>query len=440
MSSAFSSPDAVIHIDRVYVPETQPNVVVKRFDLVMDDGELLPLMREGQYVVNFNSVERVKRSAVMKKNEATQRLVGKFIDMVRISSPSRHEGSFAAYAQKELEALGFSVEFDSAGTKTGGNTGNLIATLPGRTDVEPLMFCCHMDTVTPCVGIQPMVVSGVIRSDGTTILGGDDKAGIAAIIEGIRRVQERGVEHGLLQVLLTICEEVGMHGAKNLDYSKVKAQRVFVLDAEGPLGQIVVQGPAKDGISVVVHGRTAHAGLSPERGVSAIQVAARAIERMKLLRIDAETTANIGTISGGTATNIVAEQVEITAEARSLSNEKLDQQSAHMKACFEQAAAEFGVTVDVDIQRSYAAFKLTENDPVVKDCIAAMRSLGLPPELVSTGGGSDCNIFNARGMTTVDLAIGMTDVHTKDESIRISDLETSACLVEAIIEHSVRKD
>lgn len=372
----------------------------------------------------------------MEQNKATQRLVDKFIDMARISSPSRHEGSFAAHAQKELEALGFSVEFDSAGAKTGGNTGNLIATLPGRMDVEPLMFCCHMDTVTPCVDIQPMVVNEVIRSDGTTILGGDDKAGIAAIIEGVRRIQERGVKHGLLQVLLTTCEEIGMHGAKNLDYSKVKTTRVFVLDAEGPLGQIVVQGPAKDGIKAVVHGRTAHAGLSPERGVSAIQVAARAIERMKLLRIDAETTANIGTISGGAATNIVAEQVEITAEARSLSNEKLDVQSAHMKTCFEMAAAEFGVTVDVDIQRSYAAFKLTESDPVVKQCIGAMKSLGLNPELVSTGGGSDCNIFNACGMTAVDLAIGMTDVHTREESIRISDLEMSARLIEALIEYN----
>lgn len=375
----------------------------------------------------------------MKQNEATQRLVGKFIDMVKISSPSRQEGAFAAYAQKELEALGFSVEFDAAGAKTDGNTGNLIASLPGSTDAEALMFCCHMDTVTPCVDIQPMIENGIIRSDGTTILGGDDKAGIAAIIEGVRRIQERGVEHGLLQVLLTICEEVGMHGAKNLDYSKVKARRVFVLDAEGPLGQIVVQGPAKDGIKAVVHGRTAHAGLSPERGISAIQVAARAIERMKLLRIDSETTANIGTISGGAATNIVAEQVEITAEARSLSNNKLDVQSTHMKTCFERVAAELGATVDVDIQRSYAAFKLTENDPVVQQCIAAMRSLRLNPELVSTGGGSDCNIFNACGMAAVDLAIGMTNVHTKEESIRISDLEMAACLIEALIECNARE-
>lgn len=372
----------------------------------------------------------------MQQSKATQRLVDQFIAMVKISSPSRQEGAFAAYLQKELEALGFSVDIDAAGDQAGGNTGNLIATIQGSRDIEPLMFCCHMDTVLPCANIQPLITDGVIRSDGTTILGGDDKAGIAAIFEGLRRIQERGLAHGLLQVLFTICEEVGMHGAKGLDYSKVKATRVFVLDAEGPLGQIAVQGPAKDAITAVVHGRTAHAGLYPERGVNAIQVAARAIDRMKLLRIDAVTTANIGTISGGIATNIVTAQVEVTAEARSLVNEKLDAQSAHMKECFEQAASELGAVVDVDVRRSYSAFKLTESDPVVRQCMDAMQSLGLTPALVSTGGGSDCNIFNALGLTAVDLAIGMTDVHTNQESIKIADLETAARLIEAIIERS----
>lgn len=372
----------------------------------------------------------------MSERKCTQRLVDQFMAMVKISSPSRQEGDFAAYLQQELEVLGFSVEMDGAGEQAGGDTGNLIATLQGNTDIEPLLFCCHMDTVLPCTNIQPVITDGVIHSDGATILGGDDKAGIAAIFEGLRRIQERALPHGLLQVLFTICEEVGMHGAKGLDYSKIKATRVFVLDAEGPVGQIVVQGPAKDSLTALIQGRTAHAGLNPERGINAIQVAARAIDRMTLLRIDTETTANLGTIRGGSATNIVTDQVELTAEARSLVNEKLDVQSAHMKACFEQAATEFGAVAKVDIQRSYAAFKLTESDPVVRQCMDAMASLGLTPELVATGGGSDCNIFNALGMTAVDLAVGMTDVHTKQESIKIADLEAAARLVEAIIGRS----
>lgn len=368
----------------------------------------------------------------------TQRLVEQFIAMAKISSPSRQEGRLAVYLAAELEALGFIVETDTAGEQAGGDTGNLIATLPGDPDIEPLVLSCHMDTVTPCIGVTPIVEDGVIRSDGTTVLGGDDKAGIAAILEGVRRIRERGVRHGLIQAVFTICEEVGMYGAMGLDYSKIRAKRAFILDADGPIGQILVRGPAKDAIHVVIHGRSAHAGLKPEAGISAIQVSARAIDRMKLLRIDDETTANLGQISGGGATNIVTDHVELTAEARSLTNEKLDAQGAHMKACFEDAAREFGATAEVAIERSYYAFSLDGDEPVVRHCATAMRHLGLTPTLTSTGGGSDCNVFNRHGMKAVDLSIGMTDVHTCKESLRIDDLELTARLVEALIEFSDR--
>ena len=374
----------------------------------------------------------------MLANKNTQRLVDQFMAMAKIASPSRQEGRLAAYLKPELEALGFVVEFDSAGELAGGDTGNLIATLSGDPDIEPIVLSCHMDTVTPCIGVTPIVEDGVIRSDGTTVLGGDDKAGIAAILEGVRRIRERGVRHGLIQAVFTICEEVGMHGAMGLDYSKIRAKRAFILDADGPIGQILVRGPAKDAIHAVIHGRSAHAGLKPEAGISAIQVAARAIERMKLLRIDDETTANLGQISGGGATNIVTDRVEITAEARSLTNEKLDAQGAHMKACLEDAAHEFGATAEVTIERSYHAFSLDADEPVVRHCAAAMRHLGLTPTLTSTGGGSDCNVFNRHGMKAVDLSIGMTDVHTCMESLRIEDLEMTARLVEALIEFSDR--
>ena len=372
----------------------------------------------------------------MHAHKNTQRLVDQFIAMAKISSPSRQEGRLAAYLKPELEALGFTVEFDNAGELAGGDTGNLIATLAGDPEIEPIVLSCHMDTVTPCIGVTPIIEDGVIRSDGTTILGGDDKAGIAAILEGVRRIRERGVRHGLIQAVFTICEEVGMHGAMGLDYSKIQAKRAFILDADGPIGQILVRGPAKDAIHVVIHGRSAHAGLKPEAGISAIQVAARAIERMKLLRIDEETTANLGQISGGGATNIVTDRVELTAEARSLTNEKLDAQGTHMKTCFENAARDFGATVEVNIERSYYAFSLDADEPVVRHCAAAMRHLGLTPTLTSTGGGSDCNIFNRHGMKAIDLSIGMTDVHTCKESLRIDDLELTARLVEALIEFS----
>lgn len=366
----------------------------------------------------------------------TQRLLDQFVELVKISSPSRQEGAFAEYMRQKLADIGFTVETDSAGEAINGDSGNIIATLPGTKSAAVLMFCCHMDTVHPCKDIQPIVEDDVIHTDGTTILSGDDKGGIAAILEAIRQVKEQEIAHGPIQVVLTIGEEIGMYGSKNLDYSKIKAKKAFILDADGPLGNIVVQGPAKNVIKATIHGKAAHAGMYPEQGINAIQVAARAIDNMKLLRIDADTTANLGTINGGTATNIVTDQVDIVAEARSLSNDKLAAQSQHMKACFEQAAHEFGATVDVKIERSYSAFHLAADDSVILQCIAAMQSLDLKPNLVSTGGGSDCNVFNAQGISAVDIAIGMTDVHTKEESIKISDLKTATRLIIEIIKHN----
>jgi tripeptide aminopeptidase len=372
----------------------------------------------------------------MIKNVNTQRLVEEFVSLTKIASPSRQEKKFAAYMKDQLSALGFTIETDRAGEAIYGNVGNIIATLPGTKNGEPLMFCCHMDTVMPCENIRPIVDDDVIHTDGTTILSGDDKGGIAAILEAVRQIREQGMPYGPIQVVLTIGEEIGMYGSKNLDYSKIKAHKAIILDADGPLGNIVVRGPAKDVIEVAVKGRTAHAGMYPEQGISAIQVAAHAIDQMKLLRIDSDTTANLGTITGGTATNIVAEQVHIVAEARSLSNEKLAAQSLHMQACFENAAQVFGASAEVQIQRSYDAFHLAADIPIVAQCIAAMRSLELEPKLVSTGGGSDCNVFNARGIIAVDIAIGMTKVHTCEESIKISDLEMAVQLVIEIIKNN----
>ena len=370
----------------------------------------------------------------MVKDVNQKRLLEQFIRMAKISSPSRKEGVFADYLKRELSALGFVVETDQAGEIVQGDTGNIFATLPGNKSAEPVMFCCHMDTVEPCTNIKPLVDGDVVHTDGSTILSGDDKGGIAAIFEAIRQIKEQNISHGTIQVVLTIGEEIGMFGSKNLDYKKIQAKKAIVFDAEGDPGTIVVQGPAKDVIEVTVQGKAAHAGLCPEKGISAIQVAAHAIDQMKLLRIDADTTANLGTIIGGEATNIVAEQVKLVAEARSLSNEKLDAQSAHMAQCFKQAAVDFGADVKVDIKRSYAAFHLSKDHPVVSECIAAMHSVGLEPKLASTGGGSDCNVFNGHGITAVDIAVGMTNVHSREESIKISDLATVTRFIMELIE------
>jgi len=362
-----------------------------------------------------------------------KRIVDEFIKYVKIDSETREEKEFYDFIQGELKSLGFEVRWDSAGEKIGSKANNIIAYLKGEKDKPPIMFCCHMDTVVPGRGIKPVIKDGTIYSDGTTILGSDDKAGIAAILEAVRSIKEEGMAHGDIEVVLTISEEGGLNGSKNLDYSMVKSKLAFVLDSGGAPGEIITRGPAQDKIVVKVIGKAAHAGVSPEEGISAIQVAASAISRMNLLRIDEETTANIGIIKGGSATNIVTPEVVIEGEARSLKNEKLDKQTAHMVECFEKAAEEFNAKVEIKVERAYDAFEVGDDEEIVLLVKRACESIGLKPYTTSSGGGSDTNILNSKGIKAVNLGVGMKKAHSLEEHIKIKDLVDSARLVEAII-------
>ncbi len=362
-----------------------------------------------------------------------ERLVNEFMRYVQISSPTKSESEFAGFIKGELEALGFSVIIDDAGEKVGSNSGNVIAKLDGNTEGEPILFSCHMDTVSPGVDIKPHIKDGVIYSDGTTVLGADDKAGIAAILEALKVIKEENRSHGPLEISFSIFEEGGLHGAKNLDYSLFKSKKAFILDSGGDPGQIIIQGPAQDKIHVKVTGKPAHAGVSPEDGISAIMVASEAISNMKLLRIDEETTANIGSINGGGATNIVTPEVIIAAEARSLDNSKLSAQSNHMKACFEAAAEKFGAKVEVDVVRMYNAFAVDESDEIVKITKEACANIGVEGFTASTGGGSDTNVFNGNGIKAINLGIGERKPHTLEEHIYIKDLTKVSELVLELI-------
>jgi tripeptide aminopeptidase len=363
------------------------------------------------------------------------RVVHSFLEYVQISSPTKMEGKFAKHMIVELQNLGFEVTVDDAGEKLGCDTGNVIAKLAGTTGADPILFSCHMDTVSPGIDIKPIIKDGVIYSDGTTILGGDDKAGIAAIIEAIRVIKEENIAHGDIEVVFSIFEEGGLHGAKNLDYSNLHSKHAFVLDSGGDPGQIIVKGPAQDKLDFVVTGRPAHAGVAPEEGISAIMVASEAISKMTLLRIDSETTANIGRIEGGTVTNIVAPECTVKAEARSLDNEKLKKQSDHMVECFKVAAEKFGATVDAKVERMYSAFSVDENDIIVQNVKAACEKIGLKPFTAPSGGGSDTNIFNANGITAVNLGIGERKPHTLEEHLHIVDLVNASKLVLEIIKN-----
>lgn len=366
------------------------------------------------------------------------RIVEEFMKYVQIDSPTKSEAEFAKFITNELEQIGFEVYIDNAGEKADSNTGNVIAKLKGTIDAEPILFSCHMDTVSPSIGIKPIIKDGTIYSDGTTILGADDKAGVAAVVEGLKVIKENNIDHGPIEIVFSIYEEGGLFGAKYLEYDKISAKKAFVLDSGGGPGQIIIKGPAQDKIDVTIKGKPAHAGVAPEEGISAIIVASHAIANMKLLRIDEETTANIGVIEGGKATNIVTPEVTIKAESRSLSDAKLDVQTAHMVKCFEDAAKEFGAEAIVKTERMYGAFKVDENDDIVKLIESACKNINLKAYTASTGGGSDTNIINGNGIKAVNLGIGMKKPHTLEEHIHIVDLVNSARLVVEIIKESCK--
>lgn len=333
-----------------------------------------------------------------------------------------------------MESLGFTVYEDDAGEKAGSNSGNLIAHLKGDKDVDPVMFCAHMDTVTPCKNIEPVIEDGIIRSKGETILSADDKAGIVAIIEGIRYIKENNIAHGDIEVVFTICEEVGLYGSKYLDYSKIKSKNAFILDSGGPVGGVIVKGPSQAQIDAKFYGKAAHAGLSPEEGISAIEMAAMAIHNMKLLRIDEETTANVGTIKGGMATNIVADYAEVEFEARSLDSEKLKKQVKHMVYTLSMVEKDYKSKVEIEVRNEYPTFSIDEDAEILKIAEKAIEKTGVKYDTRSTGGGSDTNIFNGNGLNAVTLAIGMYKAHSVDEHISVDDLIKSTEIVASIIE------
>ena len=362
------------------------------------------------------------------------RVVEEFLELVQIDSETKHEEVIAPILVKKLEEMGFDVFQDDAHTRNGHGAGNIIATLKGDERVEPIYFTVHMDTVVPGKGIKPEIrEDGYIYSDGTTILGADDKAGIAALFEMARRLKEKDSAHGTIQFIITAGEESGLVGAKELDPSKIIAKYGFAVDSDGKVGGIVVAAPFQAKVFTKIIGKTAHAGVAPEKGISAITVAAKAVAQMKLGRLDEETTANIGRFEGGKATNIVCDEVSILAEARSIDETKLNAQTAHMKETFERVAQEMGARAEVEVQLMYPGFRATEEDQVVKVAKAAVEAIGRTPQLGISGGGSDANVIAGFGIPTVNLSVGYEEIHTTNERMPVEELEKLADLLEEIV-------
>lgn len=363
-----------------------------------------------------------------------QRLLDLFLNMVRVNTPARHEKVLVDQIQAHLESLGVQCVRDDAHTRTGGDSGNLIATLPANVSGAPsIFFSSHFDTVEPTPNIRIIMEDGVIKTDGTTILGGDDKGGMAPILEAVQVVLEKDLPHGEIQLLLTVSEEIGLQGAREIDRSLVSARMGFVLDTGPPVGTVVYTAPTQDTFDVTITGHPAHAGFEPEKGISAIQVAARAIDRMRLGRIDPETTANVGIIHGGAATNVVCPEVTLRAEARSREPEKLRAQVSHMRETFQEAADHFGAQIDIRVTHMYDAYRLAAGEPVIRMAERAAEKLGLPTGLREAGGASDANYFNSFGWPTCVLSTGMRFIHTHQECIAVADLVKSAEWVLGIV-------
>ncbi|GAB4117334.1 MAG: M20/M25/M40 family metallo-hydrolase [Candidatus Caldatribacteriota bacterium] len=366
-----------------------------------------------------------------------KRLVENFIKLVRIDSISREEKQLAEYLSKNIEDLGFDYEFDQAGEKVSSNSGNLIIRIKGNIPNSiPILFSAHMDTVTPGKNINPIIDGEKIKSDGKTILGADNKAAIAAILEALQVLKENNLSYGDMEIVFSICEEIGLKGARYLDLNHIRAKMAFVLDAGGSVGKIIHSAPSQNTFEINIYGKSAHAGAQPEEGINAIQVAGVALSRMRLGRIDEETTSNIGIISGGKATNIVPDKVILKGEVRSRNQEKLINLTTEIKKIVEDTTREFKARAEIKISEEYYLYNLSSQEKVVKLALQAAKKLGLKPLLTSTGGGSDANIFNQKGLPSVVLSIGIEKAHSLEEYIFIQDLKKTTEYILALIQEA----
>jgi tripeptide aminopeptidase len=372
------------------------------------------------------------------------RLAQTFKYLVEIDSVSRKEGKFAQEIKKILESMGAITFVDHAGEKTGSDTGNLVAKFKGSASVLPLLINAHMDTVEPGKGIKAVLKKGIFTSDGTTILGADDKSSIAVILETLRVLQENEVPHGPIDLVLTICEEIGLLGAKHFDSSLIDAKFGYALDATDVNG-IIVRAPAANKLEFKIHGKDAHAGAAPEKGINAILLASKAIADLEIGRIDRETTCNIGIIEGGIATNIVPNLVTVKGEVRSHNLDKLAKVTDTIVSSFKDTVENFRINdskddlprLEVIVEKDFSNTDIPEDHQVVTMAVKAGKKLGREIICKTSGGGADANIFFKAGIIAGVLGTGMRDMHTVRENVKLDDMvQATELLIEIIKLHA----
>lgn len=367
------------------------------------------------------------------------RLLNEFLELVRISSQTENERQLADLLTAKLQAMGLDVFEDDVNKLIGGNAGNLFATLKGEPSLPKAVFMAHMDTVPPCTVVNPVIKDGVIYTDGTSVLGGDNKSGIATILEAVRCVQEQNIAHGDIQIVFTVAEETGLKGSKNIDPKLLNADLGFAVDSTGTPGEFVITTPGMYIMHFEIKGKAAHAGVMPENGVNAVLAAARAIVEAPQGRIDEETTANLGLITGGSAINTVADYAKVSGEARSRCPQKLEAQVQAMTGAFERVTTEMGAELTIKMDRALAPYLLTEQDRIYQVTQQAMLDLGLTPVPKASNGGSDANSLNEFGIPSTVLATGQMKGHTTEEYITIEHLGQTAEIIFTIIKNLAKK-
>ncbi len=366
-----------------------------------------------------------------------KRLLDTFLKLVTIDSESYNEGAVHKHLLAELKKMGCTVFVDKAGKKIGSNApGNIIAFLKGTRAGKPFLLSTHMDTVKPGKGIKPQVKGGRVTSDGTTILGADDKAGVAVVLEVLRTLKEQKPDCGPVQALFTLNEENGMGGAKNMDYSKIKGRDGLILDNES-VSELLIQGPEVCDFKVTIQGAAAHAGVCPEKGISALEVAAKALSMMKLGRIDKDTVCNFGVVNGGEVTNVVMPLLTMKGEVRSLYSKKLQKQIKHMKDCFAKAAKAFtkrvgGKTIKpvitIETPQRYGALYVPKTAPAVKLVMAAAKKYGVKMVAGPSGGGCDANVMCQHGLVMPNMGVGCQNCHTTQEYLDLKEFYQAAAI------------
>ena len=357
-----------------------------------------------------------------------------FLDLARIPSPPGKERPVADVVTRYLRDCGLAVDEDDTGPVTGSTMGNLYTRLEPTADGEPLLLCAHLDTVPPTGPIEPVVSDGVVRNGAGTILGADDKAAVAAMLEAVRRLVAENRPHAGVELLFTPKEEVGLVGAYAFDHTRLRARTGYVYDQAAPIGVVILGAPYSQSLEVTFHGRAAHSGMHPDDGRSAIAAAARAISELRLGRVDEDSTANVGTITGGTATNIVPEWCTFVAEVRSHDERRLAELVQEMQDAVTFAAGLFDCDAETIARKSYRGYRFAKSDRAVRLAADALARCGYEVAYDRSGGAADANVFNERGLEVVNLANGMTDIHTSAEHISVADLEAMVDVTLALVD------